>query len=99
MISLCNIIRVIDLLYQKVNTETSLCLVCCPGCRRTKICLSAYSKYKKSENEVTNMIRSDPNKLSDCGTFSVDLREKEDLKEGVKNSSGVFWLLADSTFI
>lgn len=42
------------------------------------------------------MIRSDPNKLSDCGTFSVDLGEKEDLKEGVKNSSGVFWLLADS---
>lgn len=45
------------------------------------------------------MIRSDPNKLSDCGTFAVDLGEKEDLKEGVKNSSGVFWLLADSTFI
>lgn len=89
----------IDLLYQKVNMETSLCLVCCPGCRRTKICLSAYSKYKKSENEVTNMIRSDSNKLSDCGTFAVDLGEKEDLKEGVKNSSGVFWLLADSIFI
>lgn len=71
--------------------ETPRCLVCCPGCRTTKICLSAYSKYEKSENAVTKMIGSDPNKLSDCWTFSVGLGEKEKLQEDLKNSSG--WLL------
>lgn len=86
LISLCNLIPSIDLLCQKVNMETSLCLVCCPGCRTTKICLSAYSKYEKSENAITNLIRSDPNKVSDCWTFSVGLGDREKLQEDLKNS-------------
>lgn len=73
--------------------ETSLCLVCCPGCRKPKICLSAYAKHKKSENADTNMIRSALNQLSDCWTFSVGLGEKENLQEDLKNSSGFFGYL------
>lgn len=79
--------------------KTSLCLVCCTWNRRTMTCLSAYSKYRKSENTVTNVIRRYPNKLSDCWTFSVGLGEKQNLKEDMKNSAWGFFcclLLAPS---
>lgn len=40
---------------------------------------------------VMNMIRSYPNKLSNCWTPTVGLGEKRPLKEDVKNSNVGFW--------